>query len=133
MTVQFYSSGKHIQNINGKTVKNEKYNLAFNPNNKENVHLSITSDGLTNEKTYDSLGAFFHEIKKSENGLISTMENDLIQLKSIPAMLYIKPHKKLRKKLDKKPDTYKKSDTYKKPQKKITFKKPKKRKSLRNK
>ena len=88
MTVKVYSSGSHIQNLNGVNVKDHKYELEVNPNNKNKVHVSVTNDGLTIKKEYDSLENFFNEINNSEEGLITNMQKDLKKFESMPAVLY---------------------------------------------
>jgi hypothetical protein len=88
MTVEVYSSGSYIQNSNGVNVKNQKYELEVNPNNNNKVHVSVTNDGLTIKKEYDSLENFFNEINNSEQGLINNIQKDLKKFKSMPAVLY---------------------------------------------
>ena len=89
MSLKVYSSGQHIQNINGVNVKDQKYELALNPNNNNKVHVSITNDGLTIKKEYDNLEKFFKQIEKnSDFGLITNMQNDLKKFQSMPPVLY---------------------------------------------
>ena len=88
MTFKVYSSGSHIQNMNGVNVKDQKYELAVNPNNNNKVHVSVTNDGLTIKKDYDSLENFFNEINNSEEGLIINMQKDLKKFESMPTVLY---------------------------------------------
>ncbi len=88
MPVKLFSSGEHMQNINGVNVKDQKYKLEVNPNNNNKVHVSVTNDGLTIKKEFDSLENFFNEINNSEEGLISNMQKDLKKLESMPAVLY---------------------------------------------
>ena len=88
MTVEVYSYGSYIQNSNGVNVKNQKYELEVNPNNNNKVHVSVTNDGLTIKKEYDSLENFFNEINNSEQGLINNIQKDLKKFKSMPAVLY---------------------------------------------
>lgn len=120
MTVQIYSSGQHIQNMNGVNVKDQKYQLLVNPNNKNKVHVSVTNDGLTIKKEYDSLENFFNQINNSQQGLLTNLQNDLKKFESMPEVLY-------------KETTTQKRKKYKKPKKKDTRKKPKRRYSFKSK
>ena len=88
MPVKVYSSGEHIQNMNGVNVKDQKYELAVNPNNNNKVHVSLTNDGLTIKKEYDSLENFFNQINNSKQGLISNMQKDLKKFESMPTVLH---------------------------------------------
>lgn len=105
MTVKLYSSGENIKNINGINVENKKYELAYNPNNNNNVHVSLTNNGLTIEKKFDSLENFFYQINNNKNGLINNLQKDLEIFKSMPLLMYPesitqkrKKHKKNKKK-----------------------------------
>jgi|TARA_B110000967_G_C18869727_1_gene554711 hypothetical protein len=118
MPVKVYSSGEHIQNMNGVNVKEQKYELAVNPNNNNKVHVSVTNDGLTIKKEYDSLENFFNEINNSEEGLISNMQKDLKKFESMPAVLYTET-------------TTQKINNPKKHKKKKSKRKLKKRKSVK--
>lgn len=118
MTVKVYSSGSHIQNLNGVNVKDQKYELEINPNNNNKVHVSVTNDGLTIKKEYDSLENFFNEINNSEQGLISNMQKDLKKFESMPTVLYTET-------------TTQKRNKPKKLQKKKSKRKLKKRKSVK--
>ena len=120
MTVKVYSSGQHIQNMNGVNIKDHKYELALNPNNNNQVHVSITNDGLTIKKEYDSLENFFNEINNSKEGLITNMQKDLKKFESMPIVMY-------------KETTTQKRKKPKKAKKKETQKKPKRRTSVRSK
>ena len=44
MVFKVYSSGEHIENINGVNVKDQKYHFAVNPNNEYDIlnDISIT-------------------------------------------------------------------------------------------
>ena len=88
MPVKLYSSSEHIQNINGVNIKDQKYELAVNPNNNNKVHVSLTNDGLSIKKEYDSLENFFNQINNSKEGLISTLQKDLKKFESMPKVLY---------------------------------------------
>ena len=118
MTVKVYSSGQHIQNMNGVNIKDHKYELALNPNNNNKVHVSITNDGLTIKKEYDSLENFFNEINNSKEGLITNMQKDLKKFESMPIVMY-------------KESTTQEREKSKKAKKKDTQKKPKRRSSVR--
>ena len=118
MTFKVYSSGSHIHNLNGINVKDHKYELQVNPNNKNKVHVSVTNDGLTIKKEYDSLENFFNEINNSEQGLITNMQKDLKKFESMPVVLYTE-------------NTTQKRNIPKKHHKKKSRKKLKKRKSVK--
>ena len=118
MPVKVYSSGEHIQNINGVNVKDQKYELAVNPNNNNKLHVSVTNDGLTIKKEYDNLKNFFNEINNSKEGLISNMQKDLKKFESMPAVLYTET-------------TTQKRNKPKKHKKKKSQRKLKKRKSVK--
>lgn len=88
MTVKVYSSGEHTQNINGINIKDQKYQLDVNPNNQNKVHVSVTNDGLTIKKEYDSLENFFNQINNSQEGLLTNLQNDLKKFEDMPEVLH---------------------------------------------
>jgi hypothetical protein len=88
MTVKVYSSGEHIQKMNGVNIKDQTYELEVNPNNKNKVHVSVTNDGLTIKKEYDSLENFFNQINNSEEGLLTNLQNDLKKFEDMPEVLH---------------------------------------------
>ena len=121
MTVKVYSSGQHIQNMNGVNIKDHKYELQVNPNHHNKVHVSLTNDGLTIKKEYDSLENFFNQINSSKVGLINNLQKDLKKFESMPNVLYKETTTQKRKK----------SKQPKKPKKKETHRKPRRRFSVR--
>tara|TARA_B100000795_G_C22761392_1_gene423755 strand:- start:866 stop:1243 length:378 start_codon:yes stop_codon:yes gene_type:complete len=88
MTVKVYSSGEHIQKMNGVNIKDQTYQLEVNPNNKNKVHVSVTNDGLTIKKEYDSLENFFNQINNSEEGLLTNLQNDLKKFEHMPEVIH---------------------------------------------
>jgi hypothetical protein len=115
MPVKVYSSSEHIQNMNGVNVKHQKYELAVNPNNNNLIHVSLTNNGLTFKKEYDSLENFFNEINNnSKEGLITNMQKDLKKFESMPVVLYRENTTQKRKK-SKKPKRTSSQKKLKKP------------------
>ena len=119
MTVKVYSSGSHIQNMNGVNIKDQKYELQVNPNNENKVHVSITNDGLIIKKEYDSLENFFNEINNSDEGLITNLQKDLKKFESMPVVLYKETITQKRNK----PKKYKKKKSQRKLKKRKSVKK----------
>ena len=89
MTVKFYTSGQHIENINGFNVKDKKYEIALNPHNKNKVHVSLTNNGLSINKQYDNLEEFFNSINSNKLNLIDNMKKDIERFKALPQVLYV--------------------------------------------
>lgn len=118
MTFKLYSSGSHIQKLNGFNVIDNKYELKVNPNNNNNVHVSVTyNDGSeveSYEKKYDNLENFFNQINNSQHALLSNMQKDLNLFKSMPKILH-----KIKKKSTQKKKKYKKHKGEKKTKKKL--------------
>ena len=97
--------------MNGVNIKDQKYELQVNPNNNNKVHVSVTNDGLTISKEFDSLENFFNEINKSQEGLITNMQKDIKKFESMPTVQYRENTTQRRnkpKKLDKKKTAKKK-------------------------
>jgi len=88
MTVKVYTSEEHTQNINGINIKDNKYQLLVNPNNENKVHVSVTNDGLTIKKEYDSLENFFNQINNNQEGLLTNLQNDLKKFEDMPEVLH---------------------------------------------
>tara|TARA_Y100000741_G_scaffold337993_1_gene297725 strand:+ start:3549 stop:3908 length:360 start_codon:yes stop_codon:yes gene_type:complete len=118
MPVKIYSSGQHIFNTNGVDLKNIGYEFFVNPNGNNKVHVSLANDGLAIKKEYDSLENFFNHINKSQEPLLTKMQNDLIKFKAMPQILY-------------KHNFTQKANKDKKHKKKQSRKKIKKRKSIK--
>ncbi len=118
MTVKVYSSGEHIQNINGVNIADQKYELFVNPDNHNKVHVSVTNDGLTIKKEYDSLENFFNQINTSDSGLINNIQKDLKKFKAMPIVHY-------------KETTTQKRKKHKKANKQNTKRKPRRRTSIK--
>ena len=89
MSLKVYSSGHHIQNINGVNIKDQMYELAVNPNDNNKVHVSVTNDRFTIKKEYDNLEKFLKEMENNNDpGLITTLQKDLKKFKSMPKVLH---------------------------------------------
>ena len=115
MVFKVYSSGEHIENINGFNVKDKKYKFAVNPYNRNKVHVSLTNNGLSINRQYDNLEEFFNSINSNKFNLIDNMKKDIERFEALPQVLYVH-------------NTTQKSN---RPPKKKSLKKPRKRKSLK--
>ena len=89
MVFKVYSSGEHIENINGVNVKDQKYHFAVNPNNENRVHVSLTNNGKTINRKYDNLENFFNNINNNKVNLIDSMKKDIQTFESLPQVLYV--------------------------------------------
>ena len=115
MVFKLYTSGEHIENINGFNVKDKKYKFAVNPFYQNKVHVSLTNNGLSINREYDNLEDFFNTINANKTNLIDNIKKDIQKFESMPQVLYVQ-------------NTTQKTN---RPRKKKSLKKPRKRKSLK--
>tara|TARA_X000000368_G_scaffold389349_1_gene351629 strand:+ start:822 stop:1193 length:372 start_codon:yes stop_codon:yes gene_type:complete len=88
MAVKLYTSGQHIENINGHNIIDRKYEILLNPNNKNKVHVSLTNDGFNFKKKYDNLENFFNQISHNQQSLLTLIQDDIKKFKKMPDALY---------------------------------------------
>lgn len=116
MTYKMFSYGEQLKAINGKIIDDKKYNLKVNPDNKNNVFLSLNDNGKIYNK-FDNLENFFKGMKYENfvavdnNPFTQTLKSYVDNIKQIKTKSFTKKNRK------------RNNSTYKKKKKKQSLKK----------
>tara|TARA_B100000902_G_scaffold399987_1_gene474288 strand:- start:4455 stop:4862 length:408 start_codon:yes stop_codon:yes gene_type:complete len=131
MATKFYQSNQRIVKVDGNTVQNKKYQIAYNPNNHNKLHLTLQKDNLFMHQQFDNLEEFFKQIENNNLPIQNIIRQDIEKIKSLPLIKYNQPFTKkfIKSKPKPKPKSKSKSNsklpiyTRKKPYVKSTRKK----------
>ena len=118
MTTKIFSEGLHKQTINDQPIIDKKYKISVNPNNKDNVYVSVTNNGVKLNKIYDTLEEFFQGFSQ-DYSLFNSIQNDIDQIDQIPSNIFKYTPKNFKR--------ISNNDTKKKYKKQKSFRKPRRK------
>ena len=91
MATKFYQSNQQIVKVDDKIVKNDKYQIAYNPNDHNKLHLTLQKNNLFMHQQFDNLEEFFKKIENNDLPIQNIIRQDINKIKSLPPIKYNQP------------------------------------------
>tara|TARA_Y100001970_G_scaffold168014_1_gene205529 strand:+ start:247 stop:609 length:363 start_codon:yes stop_codon:yes gene_type:complete len=117
MTIKIFSEGTHKQIVNNQPLIDKKYQISVNPNNKNNVYVSTSNNGIKFNKIYDTLEEFFQGFSQ-DYSLFDSMQKDIHQIEQFPTIFKYTPKNFKKKSNNKTKKKSKKHKSFRKPRRK---------------
>ena len=118
MTTKIFSEGLHKQTINDQPIIDKKYKISVNPNNKDNVYVSVTNNGVKLNKIYDTLEEFFQGFSQ-DYSLFNSLQRDIDEIEQFPSAIFKYTPKNFKRKSN--------NNTKKNNKKQKSFRKPRRK------